>query len=269
MPKQKRQARQVGGKKEAPLAVVGESVVPHQTDDQIHLEPSQLEYIRYSELLRSFQAKLQRWQAVICTPENLERKKGDVGMPSTLELQWRVDIAYPSDRPYIIPKDTLLPPKGIVSIVAASGDRGLGKYLNIDTGGFTDPYTHKEILDIQFDIEQRTYHFLPKPQKDDTMAEPFYHSLLVTKDYGEALEFSINNLEGKLHLEVGRNRRVPAKDRETILSVDHAAALFNFMDTIIPSSSTSHISQPDSRATPELQSPKALPPARRTRPPSR
>jgi hypothetical protein len=71
--------RQVGGRKEAPLAVVGSGLVPEQ--HKKIFKPEDAEYQRYSELLQFFFEKFTRWQGVLSTEEYIkdeERRSGSV-----------------------------------------------------------------------------------------------------------------------------------------------------------------------------------------------
>src|SRR6266700_931352 len=76
----KRNTQQLGGRKEAPLAVGGSGNVAQEQERAVFV-PNDAEYHRYSELLKGFFEKLIRLQGVLSAEEYLreeERRSGIV-----------------------------------------------------------------------------------------------------------------------------------------------------------------------------------------------
>src|SRR5260370_13136396 len=73
MSEQASQKRQVGGRKEAPLAVVGSNELDSSQQHEKILTPEDAEYLRYSELLQGFFQKITRWLKIA----QAEKYQGD------------------------------------------------------------------------------------------------------------------------------------------------------------------------------------------------
>lgn len=277
--------------KEAPQEVVATNLADNTQHEQTQAVTTISEQIRYKELLQAFDEKTQRWQSVICKPEHLIDQNLDAKSNVNLYAKWKFDRKYPSATTRIFNHmERRRPEYDDLEIKAELYDDTIEYTFRVGVYGwfnqaFIDPYNNERLDSLEIKVKKD--HSLSAHHTE--LENPFAYKVIVIGRYqpftldilnteGEkyrAIAFSVNNLSGELHIRTALGRKalrycLPNEyDREITeaLSVDHAAALLFFMDTIIPPSTVNQ--QPDSRATSELQSPKTLPPARRTRPPGR
>lgn len=264
----------------APLAVVESSIsdVVQQLPQVNTLE--NIDNLRYSELLRIFDATMQRWQPVICTPEYFlyHEPKSEHSNEVT---KWGFDREYPSKTSHIVtyPKrrefDALQ--NDMVRINAFSTIEYGMHHLAFRASAhknkaFIDPHNNEQLdrLTVTLTVEpiKAPYDVFIRDEdgeiikdergifKTKIIENPVLYSVIIEaihaqetgKDYGglfrhdtktRSLEFGVSNLsiEG-LHIFVGKPLLggIDVSDSDENLSVDHAVALFNLMNTLIPQS---------------------------------
>ncbi len=291
----KRAVQVVGGRIEAQVTVVDSSGIAQQpAAEQGNADQEQQDLTSHSELLRSFDATMQRWQARVCIPEYLTHHKP--AKPEKGELEqwtWEYGIAYPiTNPPRIAPKKSVWrgPSRWeddeIGMEVFDGGDHLFHDFTFTARGNrndaFKDPYTGEEIVKLKVNLQlpgenERIFYAV-------SITEDFYPDPDPKREWGRwsiktrNLEYAVGNLnKGKPYLHI---QKTYDHDSAELLSEPHALTLFNLMDTLIPPSIAApngrsrasqerppqlSLPQPGRRATPELKAPRQLPAPRRRR----
>ena len=240
----KKQVIQVGGTKEAPLAIVGGDAVSEQEEDASYDRPRQIR-----ELWGGFLVKFIKWQAVI-DEEGYEVEKGKRGLEVFVTPNG-LHIAKPGETHK--PEDKLMEMRSERQDEGESGHRLMltakpgpaGEKVFIDLDGMPIKEA-KVIID---------YGWHGKYQAVNINAT-------VPSSYGTgSLEIVrgkfLESIRGEVSVTSGHNR-------EYYMSEKYATQLLNTIDCFIPGAQPPTL-QTGSRATSELQTPKALPaPRRRT-----
>src|SRR4051794_4360498 len=98
---------QVGGRKEAPLVIVGSNYVAGDQAHTRNLTPEDIEYEGYTQLFRGFFEKFTRWREML---QEKEYQRGE---------RWREFnvLASPNGHPYIAPTRDTEPPGRILHVM--------------------------------------------------------------------------------------------------------------------------------------------------------
>ncbi len=246
-----KQKRQVGGRKETPLAGVGCSGLGSgEQHDQI-FTPEDAEYQLYSELLKGFFEKFTRWKDILAADECQENEKirGFSVIRSANGLSVKPGNSWVGDDP----PDKILQVRNITELndpehgcyqekfIIRPGQLAR-KHLLIDPDG--KPLEEVRItVGIQSPIQLKKIEIQTERFRD----KPGGHFNYREADY---------RLIGDTLVVLGYY---------DVMTDDMAISLINTIDALIPGSQPLTL-QNERRTTAEIQIAKALPPARRTRP---
>ena len=246
--------RQIGGRKEAPLAIVGTSNLGLQSQQEQVYTPNDPEYHNYQTLLRGYFEKFTRWQEILTAEECQENDL------------WRGFSVFRSDDGLFIKPGTTWvgddPPNKILQVrvhsyiddpkrerfgkeyIIRSGQEG--KHLLIDPDG--EPL---EMVRVNIGIQGDKYLAINTERLDITQDRRYYaYRQADYRFYGDTLEVS---------------HQYSWYD---VMTDEMATNLINTIDALIPRAPVAN-QQPERRASQETQTLKAFPPARIARLPGR
>jgi hypothetical protein len=274
----KKQAIQVGGRKEAQLAIVEESVVPQQSpQEQVYTPDDDAEYQRYSELLQGFFGKLTRWNNILMTvgfqwyKPTVKNEQGDPGG----QIRGGFSVLR-SDSGF-----SISPSSSDSAYVDVKHDSP-NKVLEVGYDSYTKNYSR------DFRTEQLDYsHIFIRPGRlagekffTDLEGKPIRDVWIIAEDKGSLAGLTISAnypFSQKSHApsiaeyQINRHTQtltIKGGVNEEMMPIPYQIHLLDTIDRLIPDPTVTP--QPERRAKQELGSPMQLPaPARRTRPPGR